>query len=132
MCDDACCAFSANSMLTKRRFWKAEQKIAREFSMRFSIVGSPHRVLTPCAIFCSPFQHRLGSINWRLSYGLKMKPSDQHRTNARIHHVGLFFCKHILAILLKMKPSDQHRTHVSIMFLFRKLVRINYKKKDIG
>jgi len=63
-----------NFMLPKRRFWKEEQKMTSIFSIDFSMVHSPNRVLTPLksasfentdCIFCSSFQNlRLGSINF--------------------------------------------------------------------
>ncbi len=41
------CNHLANFMLPKRRFWKAEQKMTSGFSIDFSMVRSPNRVLTP-------------------------------------------------------------------------------------
>jgi hypothetical protein len=38
---------SNNSMLPKRRFWKDEKKMKCGFSMEFSTIRSPNRVLTP-------------------------------------------------------------------------------------
>jgi hypothetical protein len=41
------CRFPDYFMLPKRRFWKAEQKMTSGFSIDFSMVRSPNRVLTP-------------------------------------------------------------------------------------
>jgi hypothetical protein len=38
---------SPKFMLPKRRFWKDEQKMKCGFSMEFSTIRSPNRVLTP-------------------------------------------------------------------------------------
>jgi len=39
--------FNSHFMLPKRRFWKDEQKMKCGFSMEFSTIRSPNRVLTP-------------------------------------------------------------------------------------
>jgi len=63
-------------MLPKRRFGKEEQKMKSRFSMDFSMIRRPNRVLTPLKnaskirissfVQCSSFQNlRLGSINVR-------------------------------------------------------------------
>jgi hypothetical protein len=45
--DDVGNNVSDKYMLPKRRFWKEEQKMNSRFSIYFSMVRSPNRVLTP-------------------------------------------------------------------------------------